>query len=432
MLDFRYLAEHTYILLTIGSIFLHEYIQYMFGCTSMKTCYTNIINRSIKYNVLIVKIMQALTAKFEIHPEIHAVLTQNTHNVKYYEEELDQILLDNICKNYGLRLLDTKPFHSGMISVVYLGEINGEQVVIKMKRTNIESRIKNGSDNVIFIYDLLKFVFSYNTELISKLESLKSITKTQEYLIAQCDFNKEIDALITTKQEMTTYSICENIVIPKVYNTEEDIQTGDFIIMEFLEGKFASELIDDDDRKKYYKIFATFMAIHTFYSKYFHTDMHNGNILCMNCDGVYKIGIIDFGMNVAIQKDIQKALFSFSEIMYVTGLDNAKLHVHLNAFVTKPIDLSLLNHTQLSAIDKSMCFMAHHMQSGDLNEEHINQTYNELSNTLKNQSTIEWNMNFILMILGVSMANSTVRIMMRNDIKSIENTLKEIYFEMME
>lgn len=377
--------------------------------------------------------MQALTAKQELNPEIHAVLTENTHNVKYDEEELDQLLLENICKNYNIRLLDNKPAHSGMISIVYLGQQeDGKKVVIKMKRKDIVNRIKRGSDNVNFIYNLLRKVFACNAKMLSQLESLKSITKTQEYLISQCDFGKEIDALITTKQEIAQYSVCKNVVIPHVYNTDEDIQTANFIIMEFLEGKFASDITDDEERKIYYKIFAAFMAVQTWFSKYFHTDMHNGNVICMLDNGIHKIGMIDFGMNVEMTKDIQTAFVAFADIAYTTGFENAKLHKHINSFLTNPLDLSKLTNIQLDIIDKAISFMVKHMQDGDLNEEHINIGYNQMADAITPQFNFEFNMNFILVILGVSMGNSTVKIMMKNDIHGVERILKELYFEIME
>jgi predicted unusual protein kinase regulating ubiquinone biosynthesis (AarF/ABC1/UbiB family) len=301
-----------------------------------------------------------------------------------------------------------------------------------MKRNNIANRIKHGSDNVNFIYNLLCKVFACNKKMLSQLDSLKSITKTQEYLISQCDFGKEIDALISSKEEIAKYSICKNVVIPQVYNSDEDIQSANFIIMEFLEGKFASDITDEDERKIYYKILSGFMAVHTWFGKYFHTDMHNGNIICMYENGIHKIGIIDFGMNVTITKEIQNALVTFTDIAYTTGFENAKLHKHINSFLTSPIDLSKLNEQQLDIIDKAMCFMIKHMQTGDLNEEHINKGYNEMADAITPQFEFVFNMNFILVILGVSMANSTVRIMMKHDEQAIEQILKEVYFEIME
>jgi hypothetical protein len=76
-------------------------------------------------------------------------------------------------------------------------------------------------------------------------------------------------------------------------------------------------------------------------------------------------------MNVKMTKDIQTAFVAFADIAYTTGFENAKLHKHLNSFLTNPIDLSKLTDIQLDIIDKSMCFMAQHMQEGDLNEDHI-------------------------------------------------------------
>jgi predicted unusual protein kinase regulating ubiquinone biosynthesis (AarF/ABC1/UbiB family) len=381
---------------------------------------------------LIVKIIQAITCGQDIHPEIHKVLTENTHNVKYDDEELDTLLLEDICKRYNIKLLDSKPFHAGMISIVYLGEINDKKVVIKMKRTNIVERITVGSNNVNFIYELLHILCSFDKTLINKLDSLKTITKTQEYLISQCDFVKECDVLITTKREISSYSMCDNIVIPSVYNTVEDLKTNDFIIMEFLDGKFATEITELAERKLYYKLFGTFIVINTWFCSYFHTDMHNGNIICIKDGDTHKIGIIDFGMSVQVTKDIKAAFQNFADIAYTTGFENAKLGKYINLFIQKPIDLTKLNDEQMVVLDKAIGFMAHKMQNGELNEQHVNEAYTNISSVLIPQFEVTLNMDFTLLILGVSMGNSTVRIMVNHDAKIVEETLKEVYFEMME
>jgi predicted unusual protein kinase regulating ubiquinone biosynthesis (AarF/ABC1/UbiB family) len=142
--------------------------------------------------------------------------------------------------------------------------------------------------------------------------------------------------------------------------------------------------------------------------------------------------MIDFGMNVKMSKDIQKALLDFSNIAYTTGFENAKLHKYINSFLTKPIDISKLSDKQLDIIDKAMSFMTQHMQSGDLNEEHINKGYSEMADAITSQFEFVFNMNFILVMLGVSMGNSTVKIMMKNDTESVAQILKDIYFEIME
>jgi hypothetical protein len=155
------LFDNLIILGSIMSICFYEYCMYILGYSNLTECTKNIINRSIKHNILIVKIIQAITCGQDIHPEIHKVLTENTHNVKYDDEELDTLLLEDICKRYTIKLLDSKPFHAGMISIVYLGEINDKKFVIKMKRTNIVQRITIGSNNVNFIYELLHILLFF-------------------------------------------------------------------------------------------------------------------------------------------------------------------------------------------------------------------------------------------------------------------------------
>jgi predicted unusual protein kinase regulating ubiquinone biosynthesis (AarF/ABC1/UbiB family) len=276
------------------------------------------------------------------------------------------------------------------------------------------------------------FYCSFDKNLINKLDSLKTITKTQEFLISQCDFEKECDVLITTKRELSSYSMCDNVVIPSVYNTNEDLKSNNFIIMEFLDGKFATEITELAERKLYLKLLVIYTTINTWFGTYINTDMHNGNVICMKDGDTYKIGIIDFGMSVQVTKDIKSALQNITDIAYTTGFENAKLGKFINLFIQNPIDLSQLNDEQMVVLDKEIGFMSKKMQSGELNEQHVNECYSNISTALIPQFEVTFNMDFILLILGVSMCNSTVRIMVNHDTKIVEEIQREVYFEMME
>ena len=79
----------------------------------------------------------------------------------------------------------------------------------------------------------------------------------------------------------------------------DDVKNTDFIILEYLEGKFPTEITEPTELTQYLKLLVTFITIQIWFFSYYHTDLHTGNILCIkDNDGNSKLGIIDFGMNI--------------------------------------------------------------------------------------------------------------------------------------
>jgi len=436
MFNIDYLVDNFVILASIQYICFSEMCMYVTGRNKIATCINNVINRCIKKNILFVKIFQSMTSNKYLPTEIVDIFKQNTHSVRYDVSELNIQKLEYISKKYNITLSDPveKPFHSGMVSVAYLGTMNDNtKVVIKMKRNQIKQRIESGSANVTFIYNMLYLLSSFIPKIQSSLDSFKSITKTTDYLISQCDFEKEIMAIRTSTDEMKKYSVCDNIIIPKVYNTtDDDVKNTDFIILEYLEGKFPTEITEPTELTQYLKLLVTFITIQIWFFSYYHTDLHTGNILCIkDNDGNSKLGIIDFGMNINLTNDIKKSLLIFSETIYTNkDINNAKLSKHVNWFLSDPIDLSILNDKEKSEIDSIILNMMIVMQQGRLEEHIIYKGFENISTICNKQLVL--NMEFVLILISISMSQSSCFILANNDLKNVEETFEKVYFEIME
>ena len=90
----------------------------------------------------------------------------------------------------------------------------------------------------------------YNNDI---LLSFKSFTDSTDYLLSQCNFKNELDVLIYNKNKIP--EITQDVIIPTVYNDVADnIDNINFIIMEFLDGKFPFDIIDEKERIQYGKM----------------------------------------------------------------------------------------------------------------------------------------------------------------------------------
>ena len=439
---FYYITNNLGILISIYSIFCYETFKHVWLGSSLSTCITNIIRYATSQNILFVKVIQALSTEKSFPEVIRDVLKSNTHSVKYRDDELEPELLNRIRNKYNIQLESDKPFHAGMVSVAYYGKIRlnegdmvEKKIVIKILRKNIKKRIRDGSENLTFIYRLLKllFQFSYNPDLMSKLEMIKSVTNTTEYLVSQCDFDKEIIAIRKSSEEMMEYPVCANIVIPVVYNLEEDIIGADFIILEYLDGKFPADIDDVKERQKYLKLYLTYSFVQVFFFSYLHTDLHNGNIICLKDvdTGALKMGIIDFGMNIKVTKEVKKALMFFSEIIYSeVKVEEAKFHKHINIFIQNKVDLSKYTANELRMVDDLLVTLLKDIKNGNLEESKINSRFKEIANILN--ISLVLNMDFVLILLSLSMTQCCINYLSNYDKTVAADNFKECYLEIME
>jgi predicted unusual protein kinase regulating ubiquinone biosynthesis (AarF/ABC1/UbiB family) len=353
---------------------------------------------------------------------------QYTHSAYIAEGEIDALMLDKIKKDYDIQLINDKPFHSGMIAVVYLGIMNNKKVIVKIKRKNITSRVKDGCSNVIFIYNILKHISWMNESLKEILLSIKVIEQTTEYLISQCNFEHEIEVMTTTQNEIREQEMLNNVMVPTVYNKPDDIPSTNFILMEYFDGVFSNDLNDLEERTQYLKELLTYGILSTWVLTYYHTDLHSGNIIYMKENGILKVGIIDFGMVLKMSDTGKEFLKSFAEITNGVPKDNS-IQI-ISTLLNINIDKNKLKAEEIQQIDDVYKKLALMISAGQGTDKEVFKIVEQLKSILKIKVKIS--LELFLIIISVSMANSTVVQLSKGDLKLVEETSKKVVSEILD
>ncbi len=409
---------------------MYQYLLYNLGFQDITTTVTKTIAYATQYNILIIKVIQSMAGTDKVSKQVSDIFTQNTTNVYCNENELNPELLDKIIKKYNIQLIQPQPVNAGMIAFVYIGKIGDQKVVIKIKRKNIEQRIQDGCDNLNFIFDVLHKILPNNSRIKKILTSIDSVTKTSQHLLSQCNFDTEIKATITTKSELENYPLCNNIIIPTIYNSADEQIKSDFIVQEFLEGIPKNSFLGSDTIcKNYIKTIMMFTQISVLFLKYYHTDLHIGNIIFMENN---KLGIIDFGMCLQMSKEMKQMMFEINQFTYLNGCKEYNFCKHLNCLILNKNNIvDTINEHDKEIINKLLSGFTVQMRNGTLTEEYVNTEY-EKARMLMNKS-FEVHPHLFLIMISNTMMNSTYDILLKHH-KSIENKvlLEEVYTEMIE
>lgn len=183
--------------------------------------------------------------------------------------------------------LETKELSGASLGIVYRGKINGQQVVVKVKRPGIEKMVDDELQVLKKILPIgMRFVdpnlrFSVDAMLAQFIETIHE----------EMDYIKEAQNLKTISNNVKEY---KNVIVPKVY---DEYTSKDVITMEYIPGIKITDIEALDelglDRQKLvidvHKVFFTMLLKHAI----FHADPHPGNI-SVGKDG--KIILYDYGM----------------------------------------------------------------------------------------------------------------------------------------
>ena len=120
-------------------------------------------SRLANINILYVKVFQAIALNNSlIDDKINNTLLKFTDNAQWSTSDIRLEELIEISNDYNLIFKDgyEKPINSGMISLVYKAYHlhTAQPVIIKMKRNNIEQKLNDAIDNLIFFMYILSFI----------------------------------------------------------------------------------------------------------------------------------------------------------------------------------------------------------------------------------------------------------------------------------
>lgn len=275
--------------------------------------FVNNVTQNLAYvNILYVKIFQAVAFNNDlINEELNNHLVKFTDNVPWLKKEIDLDTMLKLHDDFGIVLdKDFVPINSGMISLVFNAYMKETfvPVIIKIKRNNIDNKLEEAIEQLLFLVSILSFIpFISNYRIPEIIKT--NISSVKE----QLNFLNEVNNMVRIKKN------CQNMEYIKIPNAEKEITVKypNVIIMEKINGLKINQ-IDKEDHEKYARLVVRFAAITTLVHGITHGDLHPGNILFMKEEGTnekYKIGIIDFGIVYEIDSTFQEKMVElYSEL----------------------------------------------------------------------------------------------------------------------
>lgn len=281
--------------------------------------------RLASINILYVKIFQAFALNNSlIDDKTNNKLLRFTDNAPWNYSDIDLYQLIEMSDKYNIKLQDgyEKQINAGMISLVFRGyekNNSNKQVIIKMKRKNIQEKLDEAIDNLLFLMYILSFI-----PIINKYKLTELVNKNVEIIRQQTNFLEEIDNMDKIREN------CKNLKYVKIPTANKKVteEYPDIILMECIEGIKINQ-IKEEDYEPFAKLVVKFGIVTTIVHGVTHGDLHAGNILFIkdNNDSKYpyKIGVIDFGIIYDVGSQYKGLLFDvFTQMFDITPRETAE------------------------------------------------------------------------------------------------------------
>ena len=315
------MLQQLWFLFVVNWIFLSEFGLYCIFWNKVRLL-ERLSMRLAAANVLYVKVFQAFAVKtFDKNP----ALLKFTDEAPWTDDDVDQVSLDQLVQEYNIDL-NKRPIKSGMISLVYKGQMNGSPVAIKIQRKNILAKLNHGIANLRFFARIVSWIPFF------KKFNLVNTVNTNAYLILeQTCFAKEVANL---KQMKEICKYLKYVQIPNVFAAEK---YPNIIMMEYIDG-LPIEQIEPGDRIEFAKLVIKFGIATSLVHGVTHGDLHRGNILFIKENKKLKLGILDFGIVNTIDTKFRNNILDF-----VCGLFTMPAEESANKFllsgIVEPVEI---------------------------------------------------------------------------------------------
>jgi len=325
---FQYLS-----ILFVGMI---KYIIYKDKIYSFKYVVTKLGN----INIFFLKIFQSLSTNTSLLTvEQIDYLTQYTDNVPYTYDEIDTSFIEDIKRESTFELSSSVPIKSGAMALIYKGILEDEDVIIKVLRKGMREKIEDAINKISFLFSFLIYIPQLQTINASQL-----IEENRNSMIDQTNFKKEIQNI--QRMEKNNENI-DYIIVPKVYENYTNINEN-IIVMKYLDGKRLEE-VSDEEKDDYSLLMAKFGMKCFLFNRFFHSDLHAGNVLFMEENGGKKVGILDYGLMGELTRDEQTFFFNF-----ITAMSAEIKDIHKLANMIADELIEVRNNENITIINKKI------------------------------------------------------------------------------
>ena len=277
-----------------------------------------ITSRLASINILYVKMFQAFALNNSlIDDKTNNKLLKFTDNAPWSSSDINIEDLKAVCDAYNIVLPNgfESPINAGMISLVFKGyeKETCAQIIIKMKRKNIDAKLNDAIENLQTILYLLSYI-----PIMHKYQIAEVVKRNIDMIRHQTDFAQEVENINNVK---TNCKRLQYVKIPAVY-PDVTKRFPEIILMEYIEGMKINEIYEED-----YDAFAKqvmkFGFVTTIVHGVTHGDLHSGNILFIKDDKdekyPHKIGVIDFGIIYEIDDAYKGFLFDVLTQMFAVS-----------------------------------------------------------------------------------------------------------------
>ena len=301
------ILKQLWFLFKVSFIFSSEYLFLFFHVNKLKFI-DRLTRRLANVNILYVKVFQAIALNNSlIDDKINNTLMKFTDNAPWTQDDIDVDTLNALKDDQQLVLCDGAyhPINAGMISLVYKATriSDDSNVIIKIKRKNIEQKLKDAIDNLLFFMYILSFI-----PLIKQYQLAEVVNKNIDIIKHQVNFHEEVQNLITIKNNC---KYLKYVKIPEVFKEVTD-KYRNVILMEKIDGIPINQ-IEEEDYEEFAKPVLKFGFVTTLLHGVTHGDLHGGNILFIKDENdkkhKYKIGVIDFGIIYEIEASFKGVMF---------------------------------------------------------------------------------------------------------------------------
>lgn len=268
-----------------------------------------------------IKLGQLLATREDIlEPALIKELKKLQNKVKGIPFEVAQKTIE---ESLGKRLtdvflsIDETPIGTASIGVVYKAVLlNGQKVVVKVRRPGIAKTINTDFEILFFIVQQLEKVSSE----IRFLGVGKMIADFFKGTQNELNFQIEAQNCERLKKNLETIDKDGYLVVPTVYR---QFSTQDVLVLEFLDGRPFNEFhsleeLGTDLVEKLEKSVELFT--HTLLADgFFHADLHGGNFFVLSDR---RIGIIDFGLMGTLSKKQRASLVAILYAVVTHNFEN--------------------------------------------------------------------------------------------------------------
>lgn len=408
------MIEHILTTLYVVFLFLYSYVFNIIFCQNEIQHYTYFITKLTETNMLFVKFMQWFASN-DMSPEVKSLIRSFADNVPFTIEDIEyqQIadLIQIAAKQNKTLTINTTPINAGTIALVYEGHLDGEPIILKQMRKNVKQELRSS-------IELMKFMAEVSLYIpYLKLFKMNEVIKyNEETLMKQIDFKTEIK---NGKSFYTAFEDNNDVIVPKIYDEITNYYPN-FILMEKIIGLRAQD-VSDEDVENYCMTYNAVLIQSLIKRGIVHADLHIGNIFFMRD---YKVGLIDFGNVLYIDKSMMKKISLFYKFLF-----NRQVKKLCNFFIDHTLKYNNPEQDQNLAEEKKAILVKGIMKAFEKG--------NVLSGTRPISIYVMLDINDILsaidakldeefmnVILAIGPMSSVVSILKRND---KNNSLKRVF-----